>query len=71
MDKIKYQILEDGTLSVETEGISGVNHMSADELLAGIQKALGGKTKVKLKVGHAIAHNHTHDHVHGDEHHHH
>jgi hypothetical protein len=69
MDKIKYEILEDGTLSVETEGISGKNHMSADELLASIQKALGGKTKIKLKVGHAMSHSHSH--AHGEEHHHH
>jgi hypothetical protein len=69
MDKIRYEILEDGTLSVETEGISGKNHMSADE--ASIQNALGGKTKITLKVGHAMAHVHHHDHVHGGEEHHH
>ena len=71
MDKIRYEILEDGTLSVETDQISGKNHMSADELLASIQRALGGKTDIREKQGHVHAHAHGHSHAHGHDHHHH
>jgi hypothetical protein len=47
-DIIKWEILEDGTVSVTTDGVSGTNHFSADELLDQLGEALGGKvTRVK------------------------
>jgi hypothetical protein len=30
MDKIKWEVLEDGTITIETEGVSGQNHQSAE-----------------------------------------
>jgi hypothetical protein len=56
-DSIKIQILEDGTVSIETDAISGKNHMSADEFLKMVEKLTGGESKRKAKEGHAA---HTH-----------
>ncbi len=42
-DIIEVEILEDGTISVTTQGISGTNHISADQLLDEIETAAGGK----------------------------
>jgi len=42
-DIINVKILEDGMISYETEGISGTNHASADELLTELEMALGGE----------------------------
>jgi hypothetical protein len=55
VDKIKITILEDGQLQIETEGISGKNHCSADELLSTIAKLTGKLTKTTKK-----RHGHTH-----------
>jgi hypothetical protein len=52
-DKIKFEILEDGTLSVETDAISGQNHMSADEFLKTVEKLVGGTSTTKHKDGHS------------------
>jgi len=49
MDKIEVEILEDGTASVKTEGISDVNHFSADELLEAISAELGGEVITKQR----------------------
>ena len=56
-DKINIEILEDGTLSISTDAISGKNHMSADEFLKTIERLTGGETKETHKAGHAT---HTH-----------
>jgi hypothetical protein len=56
-DKIKIQILEDGTLSIETDSISGQNHMSADEFLKQIEKLTGKTTEEHHKAGYST---HTH-----------
>lgn len=64
-DIIQFEILEDGTLSVTTDQISGTNHMSADKLLKQVFDAVGGAVDVhkrtRLEVGHAIQ-----EHVHAD-----
>jgi len=53
-DKIKIEILEDGTISVKTEGVSGVNHHSADEFLTMMKKLAGGECNTeKTRHGHA------------------
>jgi hypothetical protein len=56
-DRIKIEILEDGTLSIETDSISGKNHMNADEFLKAIEKLSGGERTTKQKEKHAT---HTH-----------
>lgn len=54
-----FTILEDGTVRTLVDGISGVNHASADALVKGIDGLLAGKTTV-AKRGDARAHAHHH-----------
>ena len=66
-DSIQYEILEDGTISVTTDAVSGINHVSADKLLARMFELAGGLVTVKkrnrLEVGHAHSHGQqTHSH---------
>ena len=49
MEKIKITILPGGVVKVETDKISGPNHLSADRLLRGIEEDLGGETVVQAK----------------------
>lgn len=56
-DKIKIEILEDGMLSIETDSISGANHMNADLFLKMVEDLAGKKTSEKRKVKTAT---HTH-----------
>lgn len=55
-DKIDITIEEDGTVTVETDGISDQNHMSADEFLRDVEKLVGGERVTKKK-------RHVHRHV--------
>lgn len=68
-DSIKYSILEDGTISIDTDEISGTNHASADELLKSLFDAMGGKRTAKAKG--RLGRHHAHHHGHGGHHHHH
>jgi hypothetical protein len=69
-DKIEYEILEDGVLSVKTDAISATNHMSAEKLLETIFDMVGGDVQVQkwehshlhLEHGHSHAHDHGHTH---------
>ncbi|MFH0901557.1 MAG: hypothetical protein V2A73_13095 [Pseudomonadota bacterium] len=60
-DSIKWKILEDGTVSIETDQISGENHLSADELLESLADMLGGPMKIEERKGHVHKHRHTHN----------
>lgn len=62
-DKIDWEILEDGTISVKTPGISGTNHVSADQLLKQIAAMAGGEHK-KTKRLDRFAVNPLHDALH-------
>lgn len=66
MDIIQCEILADGTLKLETDRISGPNHMAAESLFRELAKAQGGEQKRTLKVG-ASLHHALHAHV-GDGH---
>ena len=60
-DTIKIEILEDGTISIDTDSISGQNHVSADSFLAEITKLAGGErvtNKKRVKGAYAV---HTHE----------
>ncbi len=48
-DAIRWEILEDGTVSIETDAVSGANHRSADELLEQLAELLGGAVEVKKR----------------------
>lgn len=64
-DNIKITILEDGTLSIETDSISGANHMSADEFLKAVETLTGEKKSETHKTGFVSVHTHdgiTHKH---------
>ncbi len=73
-DSITYEILEDGTISVTTDQISGTNHLNADHLLKNLFGYAGGDVKsrkrTKLEVGHSfesVLRKHTedeHEHLH-------
>ena len=63
-DAIKWKILEDGTVSIETDQISGENHLSADELLESLADMLGGSVKIEERKGHVHRHRH---HAHGHQ----
>ncbi len=73
-DKIQYEILEDGTISIVTDEVSGVNHRSADELLKELFETVGGEVtsrkRTKLEVSKSLqgalaAHTHDgHTHTH-------
>jgi len=62
-DTIKWKILEDGTVSIETDAISGENHLSADELLESLAGMLGGPVVVDA-WGNARKHRHAHQNQH-------
>jgi hypothetical protein len=71
-DEIKIEILEDGTISIITDGISGQNHLSADKLIKRINELAGGETtcrkRTKMELGSSMQkafEQHCHDgHVH-------
>ena len=53
-DKMVIEILEDGTISISTEGISGQNHVSADKFINEIESAAGGgRETVKKRAVHS------------------
>lgn len=62
MDKIKGTILPGGIVKIETDKISGPNHLSADRLIKGFEAELGGETTINRKKD-AHHHHHEHDHV--------
>ena len=52
-DQMELEILEDGTISVKTNKISPVNHVSADQFIAELEELTGGtRTTQKRKVRH-------------------
>ena len=58
-DTFTVEILDDGTLKIETDTVSPANHKSADEFLAFVSKMLGGPVeKTKRKQGHSHVHTH-------------
>ena len=64
-DRMTFTILADGTVRTEVDGISGLNHSSADKLVRGIDGLLAGRVDVQRR-GDAHAHAHEHHH-HGEE----
>jgi hypothetical protein len=61
-DIIKVEVLEDGSLKIETDAVSMPNHAGAESLLREMSKEMGGKADRtrKVKVGQTI-HEHSHD----------
>ena len=64
MDGITVTILENGTVRIETDGISGPNHANAEAALQFITKEIGGEvTRIhRHPGGHVHVHEHEHEH---------
>lgn len=65
MDKIKIKVLDDGSIRIETDKVSALNHTGAENFLREIAKLAGGKVDSKQKHGtqphtHANGVTHTH-----------
>lgn len=56
-------VLDDGSIQVITDDLSGPNHMNADNLVAFIAKLAGGKTKIEARKKHGRQHTHSHSHA--------
>jgi hypothetical protein len=68
-DKIQIEILEDGTIKVITDPISGPNHVSAEAFLRQMAQLAGGTTtRERRKDVHRHDHGHTHTHSHDHSH---
>lgn len=61
-DKMTFRILADGTVRTLVDGISGVNHASADAFVKGLDGLLAGRVDVVQHGHHAHAHAHAHEH---------
>jgi len=65
-NQFNIEILDDGTISVDSDSFDPQVHKSADEFVSYLSKMMGGKVVVKEKRTHAKHrhHNHTHEHHH-------
>lgn len=63
-DLIYYKIEDDGTVTFETDAVSGQNHKSADEFLEYMREMCGGKSTTiqRKKPFNAQGHGHHHHH---------
>lgn len=51
MDEVKITILEDGTIKMETDTVSGPNHLNAEQFVKMVQRLTGGVVEQKHKHG--------------------
>lgn len=58
-DEMIIDILDDGTIRIETSPISGPIHASAEKFLADVQQATGGE-QTRRRKGHHHHHHHHH-----------
>ena len=63
-NQFKIDILEDGTISVDSDSFDPTVHKSADEFVKMLGEMMGGTVTVKEKRSHAKAHSHGHTHEH-------
>ena len=63
-DKMSITILPDGTIKIETNKISGPNHLSAEKFVKAVNELAGGDTTATRKVVamHNVHNEHTHTH---------
>lgn len=59
-DKIHIRVLPGGLVKIETDKISGPNHLSADRLVRGIEEDLGAETQVQKKKEGLLTEHDTH-----------
>lgn len=65
-DRMRVQILKDGTFKTTTDEISAANHSSAEAFLKGIEDLAGGES-TRERQGEAHDHEHTHEEQHEHE----
>jgi len=64
-NNIRCTILDNGTVRIDTDQITGPAHQAAEAALLWIARELGGEvTRTSNKHGHTHTHDHTHDHDH-------
>jgi hypothetical protein len=69
MDKLTCTILENGTVRIDTDKISGPNHSNAEAALQWIAKEMGGDVTRTRRVNiNQTVHMHDHDHDHDHSH---
>lgn len=66
-DRIRIEILRDGTAKFTTGTVSDANHSTAEDIFATIAALLGGEVTRTPSEEHE---HHLHQHEHGHEHHH-
>lgn len=54
MDIITCEILPDGRIKLETDGVSAPNHANAENLLREVARIAGGQVKRTLKPRHSL-----------------
>jgi hypothetical protein len=68
-DKMKIEILLDGTIKTTTDAVSAANHSNAESFLRDVAKLAGGTTtRERRKDVNPAHHGHSHDHGHTHEH---
>ena len=68
MDSMKIEILEDGSIKIDTDKISQANHMTAEAFMRNIANACGGHQERKHKQGFIGGLQHTFQHILGHKH---
>lgn len=72
-NQFNIEILEDGTISVDSDSFDPTVHKSADDFVRYLGEMMGGQVTVKEKRSHAKTHIHVgqtiHEHDHGHHHH--
>ena len=63
-DKMYIEIEDDGTISVTTDGISGTNHLSAENFIKDMAKLAGGIKTTKKRNKYSYTHVHSNGEVH-------
>ena len=58
-DRMDISILEDGTIRIETDKVSGANHANAEQFFKLLAQNAGGESSRARKAGHT--HTHTHE----------
>jgi len=59
-DRMRITLLPGGLVKVETDQVTGPNHLSADRLIRGLEHDLGGETQVERKKQGVLLEHDTH-----------
>jgi hypothetical protein len=67
-DNIQIEVLDDGTIKVTTDPISGANHANAEGFLNFMARMAGGETTRSKRTDKPVTHTHTDHHGHKHTH---